>query len=85
MVSDIRSDGGVEFWVFNTKYLEIYHFKATRISEFDVQIDLNNALENQHVHTAVFVLHMKNINIRKMLLSAVRFLCYATTLMLLLL
>lgn len=59
MISSVRNDGGIEFWVLNKKYLEIYHFKATQVSEFDVQIDLNNALEREHIFTGMFVLHMK--------------------------
>lgn len=60
MVQDVRNDGGTEFWVLNKQYLEIYHFKATQISEFDVQIDLDNALEKEHVFSGTFVLHMKD-------------------------
>lgn len=66
MVRTIRDVGSDEFWVLNKQYLEIYHFKAVQISEFDVQIDLNNALEQEHVFTGVFVLHMKE-NILKLL------------------
>ena len=43
MIRDIRDNGSNEFWVLNKQYMEIYYFKATQISEFDVQIDLYNA------------------------------------------
>jgi hypothetical protein len=60
MVRTVRETGGSECWVLNKHYLEIYHFKGTQISDFDVQIDLNNALEQEHVFTGIFVLHMKD-------------------------
>jgi hypothetical protein len=66
MIRDIRDSGSNEFWVLNKQYMEIYYFKATQISEFDVQIDLYNALADEHIFTGVFVLHMKD-NILKFL------------------
>jgi hypothetical protein len=60
MVRAVRNHGGVDFWVLNKQYLEIYHFKATQISDFDMQIDINNALVGEHVFSGVFVLHMKD-------------------------
>ena len=66
MIRDIRDNGSNEFWVLNKQYMEIYYFKATQISEFDVQIDLYNALADEHLFTGVFVLHMKD-NILKFL------------------
>lgn len=60
MVSDIRANGGTEFWVLNKNYLEIYHFKATQITDFDVNIDLENALAEEHIISLTFVIHMKD-------------------------
>lgn len=60
MVRAVRNYGGTEFWVLNKQYLEIYHFKATQVSEFDVQIEINNALLREHIFSGVFVLHMKD-------------------------
>lgn len=60
MVRAVRKTGGAQFWVLNKQYLEIYHFKATQISEFDMQLDINNALAKEHVFSGVFVLHMKD-------------------------
>lgn len=59
MITDIRTFGGIDFWVFNKKNNEIYYFKATQISDFDVQIDISNALLKEHLFTGIFVLHMK--------------------------
>lgn len=59
LVSDIRADGGADFWVLNKTYYEIYHFKATQITDFDVTIDLENTLAEEHVFSGTFVLHMK--------------------------
>jgi len=59
LVSNVRRDGGDEFWVLNKTYLEIYKFRSTQISEFDVQIELDNELEKERVFSGVFVLHMK--------------------------
>jgi hypothetical protein len=60
MVKSVRDNGDVEFWVLNKTYYEIYHFKATQISEFDVNIDLDNALAEEHIMSMTFVLHMKD-------------------------
>mgnify|MGYP006899666245 CR=1 FL=1 len=60
MTSQVRNTGGCECWVLNKNYMEIYHFTFTRISEFDVQIDLVNSLEEEHVATIVLTLHMKD-------------------------
>ena len=60
MVSEIRANGGMEFWVMNRTYFEIYHFKATQITDFDVVIDLDNSLAEEHILSVTFVLHMKN-------------------------
>jgi len=60
MVKDVRDSGDTEFWILNKTYYEIYHFKATQISEFDVNIDLDNALAEEHVLSMTFVLHMKD-------------------------
>jgi len=59
MVSTVRKNGGDQFWVLNKTHLEIYKFKATQISEFDVQIELDNELEKERVFSGIFVLHMK--------------------------
>ena len=55
----IQENGGAEFWVLNKNNGEIYRFKGTQVSDFDVTIDLFNALEQEHVFTATFVIHMK--------------------------
>jgi len=60
IVRSIRENGGCEYWVLNKTYMEIYHFKFTMVSEFDVQIDLTNSLANEHLLTGIFVLHMKD-------------------------
>jgi hypothetical protein len=60
MVRKVRDDGGAEFWVLNKKYLEIYQFKATQVSDFDVQIEIINSLVKEHLFTGTFVLHMKD-------------------------
>ncbi len=56
----IQENGGAEFWVLNKNNGEIYRFKGTQVSDFDVTIDLFNALEQEHVFTATFVIHMKD-------------------------
>lgn len=56
----IQENGGTEFWVLNKHNGEIYRFKGTQVSDFDVTIDLFNALEQEHVFTATFVIHMKD-------------------------
>lgn len=60
MVRQVRDTGGCEFWVLNKQYLEVYYFKATQISDFDVQLDIENSLVQEHVFSGVFVLHMKD-------------------------
>lgn len=60
LVSYIRNTGGFDFWVLNKTYLEIYHFRCTQISDFDVMIDLNNSLEREHIYSGTFVIHMKS-------------------------
>lgn len=60
MVSVVRDIGGCECWVLNKIYMEIYHFSFTRITEFDVQIDLTNSLAQEHILKGEFVLHMKD-------------------------
>jgi len=66
MVRAVRDKGGTEFWILNTTYHEIYHFKATQISDFDVQLDLTNTLANEFIYSGIFVLHMKD-NMLKLL------------------
>ena len=56
----VTANGGMEFWVLNKDNGEIYRFKGTQVTEFDVTIDLFNALEQEHVFTATFVIHMKD-------------------------
>ncbi len=58
-ISWIRDSGGSECWVLNKTNLEIYKFKATQITEFDIQVDLTNGLTNELIISARFVLHMK--------------------------
>ena len=60
LVSTVRAEGGTEFWVLNKQYYEIYHFKVTQVSDFDINIDLVNALEEEHIMSVTFVLHMKD-------------------------
>jgi len=60
LVSDVRANGSTECWVFNKNYLEIYHFKVTQITDFDINIDLDNALAEEHILSVVLVLHMKD-------------------------
>ncbi len=60
LVRTVRNMGGCEFWVLNKIYMEIYSFKFTMVSEFDVQIDLSNSLEKEHLLSGIFVLHMKD-------------------------
>lgn len=60
MVRAVREHGGAEFWVLNKKHLEIYHFKATQVSDFDMQMDIDNALLNEHIFSGIFVLHMRD-------------------------
>ena len=60
MIRNVRDTGGYECWVLNKNYMEIYHFRFTMISEFDVQIDLGNSLANEHVATIILTLHMKD-------------------------
>ncbi len=56
----IMEHGGAECWVLNKHNSEIYRFKGTQVSDFDVAIDLFNTLEQEHVFTVTFVLHMKD-------------------------
>jgi hypothetical protein len=56
--SEIKANGGMSAWVLNKNNAEIYKFTGTQISDFDVTIDLYNALEQEHVYTATFVIHM---------------------------
>lgn len=60
LVGDVRANGSTAFWVFNKNYLEIYHFKVTQITDFDVNIDLYNSLAEEHIMSIVLVLHMKD-------------------------
>lgn len=60
LVKNIRTTGGMEFWVFNKTYFEIYYFKVTQISDFDIIIDLENALAEEHIISLSCVLHMKD-------------------------
>lgn len=60
MVMDIRDKGGTEFWVLNKTYYEIYYFRATQVSDFDVCIDLENSLAEEHILSITLVLHMKD-------------------------
>ena len=60
LVNHVRSEGGMDFWVLNKNYFEIYKFKVTQISDFDICIDLINDLEQEHVISVTFVLHMKD-------------------------
>ena len=55
----IHSHGGAELWVLNKNNGEIYRFKGTQISDFDVTIELYNELEQEFVFSSTFVLHMK--------------------------
>lgn len=55
---DIKGEGGITFWVLNKQNGEIYHFIGTQVSEFDVAIDLYNTLEQEHIFTSTFVIHM---------------------------
>lgn len=66
LVTEVRKNGGNEFWVLNKTYLEIYRFKTTQVSEFDLEIELHNSLEREQIFSGVFVLHMKD-NILKFL------------------
>ena len=56
----VIANGGMDFWVLNKDNGEIYRFKGTQVSDYDVTIDLFNALEQEHVFTATFVIHMKD-------------------------
>ena len=58
LISTVRMCGGDEFWVLNQQNMEIYKFKITQISDFDIQIDLFNALLNENIFTGYFVMHM---------------------------
>ena len=58
-INIIRDKGGAECWVLNRKHFEVYHFKAEQITEFDVRIDLRNALTKELVISVNLVLHMK--------------------------
>ncbi len=60
LVSTVREEGGIKFWVLNKQYYEIYEFRATQVSDFDVAIDLVNSLEGELVLSVTFVLHMKD-------------------------
>jgi hypothetical protein len=64
MVSKIREIGDDEFWVLNKQYMEIYKFRAVRVSEFDVQMNLDNELAKEHIFSGIFVLHMKEFLLR---------------------
>lgn len=65
MISDIRKNGHYECWVLNKQNLEIYSFKSTQISDFDLQIDLFNSLENEKIFSGIFIMHMRE-NILKL-------------------
>ena len=54
----IKANGGANAWVLNKHNGEIYRFTGTQVSDFDVTIDLYNALEQEHIFTATFVIHM---------------------------
>lgn len=56
----LQTNGGAEFWVLNKVNGEIYCFKGTQVSDFDVTIDMFNSLEQEHIFTATFVIHMKD-------------------------
>jgi hypothetical protein len=56
----IKQNGGAEFWVLNKQNGEIYRFKGTQVSDFDVAIDLFNTLEQEHIITITSVIHMKD-------------------------
>lgn len=58
--SEIKVNGGMKAWVLNKHNSEIYMFVGTQVSDFDVTIDLFNALEQEHVFTATFVIHMSD-------------------------
>lgn len=60
MVRKVRDTGDDEFWVLNKMYLEIYSFKVVQVTDFDIQIDLRNCLENELVYSGIFVIHMKD-------------------------
>lgn len=59
LIPSIRRDGELECWILNKKNMEMYHIKFVLISEFDVQIDLTNALDRSHILRIIMVLHMK--------------------------
>jgi hypothetical protein len=65
MIHNVRKNGIDECWILNKQNLEIYSFKATQISEFDVQIDLFNSLENDKIFSGLFIMHMRE-NILKL-------------------
>jgi len=60
MVGNIRQNGTDECWILNKQYSEIYSFKSTRVSEFDVQITITNCLAFEQIFNGIFVLHMKD-------------------------
>lgn len=59
MNSLIRQNGGLDFWVLNKTYFEVYNFHCVQISDFDIMIDLNNSLERENIYSGTFVMHMK--------------------------
>jgi len=60
LVGTVRAEGGIKFWVLNKNYYEIYEFRVTQISDFDIMIDLVNSLEGEFIMSTTFVLHMKD-------------------------
>jgi len=60
LVSEVRANGSIDFWVLNKQHLEIYKFRVIQISDFDITIDLINDLANEFIMNTTFVIHMKN-------------------------
>lgn len=59
MIRKVRDTGGDMFWVLNKTHMEIYKFTVCQVTEFDVEIVLDNALENDNVFSGVFVMYKK--------------------------
>lgn len=60
LIKNIRANGSEICWVLNKQNYEVYEFRVVQVSEFDIRIDLINALENELILSTAMVLHMKD-------------------------
>lgn len=51
--------GSFMFWILNEEYEEIYYLTADKTSDYDLTIDLYNAMLNEYIVSASFNIHDK--------------------------